>query len=292
MTPSRTFALAALLALAATPAGCDHGDHSHAKSVEIRFAAQVGEAPFACDQTYSNLGTTNATARPLDFRLYVHELRLVDDKGRQWPLALTDDGLWQRDGMALLDFEDKSGTCMNGTPAMNRFVRGTYDPGHESVTFTGLTFKVGVPFELNHGDAATAKSPLNLSGLFWNWQAGYKFARLDLSVIPGGDASPRGFNIHLGSMGCELAPATQRVSACAAPNRGEVALSGFDPAKNTVVIDLAAIVADVDLLADQGGAPGCMSGQDDPECDPIFASLGVDLTTGAPTSSQTAFRVE
>ena len=96
----------------------------------------------------------------------MHDVRLVDADGGEWPVTLDDDDLWQTDAVALLDFEDKTGTCANGTTPTNTVVKGTYDTGHDTVDFTGLRFKVGVPFALNHGDAATAPSPLNLSGLF------------------------------------------------------------------------------------------------------------------------------
>jgi len=271
--------------------GCehDHGDgHGHAQAVELRFAARVGAEAFACDKTFSGVGATAATRiQPLDFRLYVHDVRLVEGDGTEWPVTLEQDRLWQRDDLALLDFEDKSGTCANGTVETNTSVRGTYDVGHLDVAFTGVRFVVGVPFALNHGDAATASSPLNLSGLFWSWQAGYKFMRLDMKVEGGA-----GINLHIGSMGCTLGEGTTTVGSCEAPNRAEVALDGFDPTSDTIVIDYGAMVAGLDLADDQGGAPGCMSGTQDPECVAIFDHLGIDIATGLPKAGQTAFRVE
>ncbi len=295
----RPLPLAALALAPLTTACDDHGDHGHDQTIELRFAAQVGDEAFGCDKTFMGLGTADSMATPLDFRLYLHDVRLVDSTGKQWPLDVTDDGLWQRDGLVLLDFEDKTGTCINGTTPTNRFVRGTIDPGHDEPTITGVTFKLGVPFELNHADVATAASPLNLSGLFWNWQGGYKFARLDLSVmgampVEGGEGGhgAGGFNIHLGSTGCDLDAGTQTVSSCAAPNRGTIALTDYDHTTDTIVIDLAEAVKGLDLSTDGGGAPGCMSGKDDPECASIFAAFGIDLTTGGPAQSQSAFRVE
>ena len=295
--------LAALLALPACDRDHDEDAQGHEEPIEIRFAAKVGSEDFACTKAFTGVGGgAGVTLEPLDFRVYVHDLRLVDASGGEWPVTLAADGLWQTDVVALLDFEDKGGTCANGTAPTNSVVKGTYDVGDDEAmvrpgVFTGLRFKVGVPFAANHGDAATALSPLNLSGLFWSWQGGYKFMRIDMqfaAAVSGEDPSARGsgLQLHLGSTGCSLDVPTQRVGACSAPNRPEIALAGFDPNTDTVVIDYAAIVAGVDLSRDMGGAPGCMSGQDDPECAAIFDHLGLDLATGATKVGQSAFRLE
>ncbi|ATX65604.1 metallo-mystery pair system four-Cys motif protein [Roseinatronobacter bogoriensis subsp. barguzinensis] len=84
-------------------------------------------------------------------------------------MALDQDGVWQVADVAQLDFEDATGTCVNGTPDMNNSLRGTVPAGE----YTGLDFDIGVPFDLNHGDPTLAASPLNLTAMFWNWQGAY-----------------------------------------------------------------------------------------------------------------------
>lgn len=299
--PSRR-TLTALAIIAAT-AACDaHDDpHGHGTPIEIRFAAVVGAAPFSCDTTFAGVGAGADTLEPLDFRLYVHDLRLVDATGKEWTLTLEQDGLWQTANVALLDFEDKTGTCINGTAPTNTVVRGSYDALHEDVDFTGLKFRVGVPFALNHHDMSTAPSPLNLSGMFWGWQGGYKFVRIDMKVpgVAAAEPAPHGegagVNIHIGSTGCTLAAGTQAVSSCTGPNRSEIALDGFDATEDTVVLDYAALVDGIDLGVDpypttfgDAGA-GCMSGEDDPECAIVFSHLGLDLASGQPRAGQTVF---
>ncbi len=291
------FAPLSALALLAV-AGCDDDhadDHDHTTALTLRFAAKVGDAPFSCTSTFSGVGAgAGVTLEPLDFRFYVHDVRLVTADGDEVPVTLDQDGLWQSGGLALLDFEDKTGTCANGTAPTNTVIKGTYDADHDEIS--GVSFKVGVPFAQNHGDAAASPSPLNLSGLFWSWQGGYKFMRLDMKVQGsmggGGVHGDGGLNLHLGSTGCTLDTATQSVGACSAGNRPAITLDGFDVATDTIVLDYAALVADVDLSMDMGGAPGCMSGQDDPECEAIFASLGLSLESGNAQAGQTAFRLE
>ena len=78
------------------------------------------------------------------------------------------------DDTALLDFENATGGCVNGTPDVNDRVTGTAPAGH----YTGLRFTLGVPFNKNHTDLTTQPSPLNLTALAWVWNAGRKFARL------------------------------------------------------------------------------------------------------------------
>ncbi|MDF2696595.1 MAG: hypothetical protein K0S65_4978, partial [Labilithrix sp.] len=278
-------------------------------NVTIHFEARVGDERFSCSKTATGMGATAATIEPLDFRLYVHDVRLIGAGGEEVPVSLTDDGKWQYKGLALLDFEDKSGTCANGTTDVNTTLKG----GAPAGTYTGLKLKIGVPFELNHADVATAPSPLNLSGLFWSWNGGYKFARIDGrspamgGTMDGGMSMDAGmsmdggmmmddsvFSIHLGSTECEGEPASGgAVSSCGKPNVGEVVLTGFDPTKKTILVDYKALLAGSDLTKDKGGAPGCMAGANDPECPNILSHLGVNPTTGQPDATQQAlFRVE
>lgn len=255
-------------------------------SVTIPFHARVGSQPFACGQTYTGLGTTGTTYEPRDLRLYVHDVRLVSTDGTEVPLALTDDGAWQLEGLALLDFEDKTGLCSNGTPQMNTQLVGTLPPGH----YSGLRFKVGVPFELNHQDASVARSPLNVTTLFWGWEGGYKFLRLE-----GRTAGLSGHVVHLGSTECQTSGINQ-VTSCQHPNIIDVEIPGYDPEQSSsaVVLDVAALFAGSNLDTNQDNtAPGCMSDQADSDCVPIFQRLGLGIgTVAADPAHQTFFRKE
>lgn len=240
--------------------------------VKVQFEARVGAEVFGCDKTFSGVGNPPADVTIADYRLYVHDLALHKADGTLVPITLDQDGLWQYQTLALLDFEDASGSCQNGTPETNTAVLGSAPAGE----YDGIAFKVGVPFELNHQDAAVAPSPLNLSALFWNWNGGYKFVRID--SVPVGAAAA--FNLHLGSTGC-VDDGNGGVSSCARPNRPEVTLTGFDPLTTPIVIDYAAVVAASDLATNAGGPPGCMSGVADPECGPVFEKLGIDIADGS-----------
>lgn len=275
------FLVGAMCALSAL-AGCGGGD-----PVTLRFDGLVGSEVARCGGMYSGIGTTATELELSDFRLYVHDVRLVTADGREVPVTLDDDGVWQRggqsEGLALLDFEDGTAGCENGTAEMNTSVRGTVDdPG----PFTGVRFRLGVPFEANHGDATIAPSPLNLTSMFWGWNGGYKFLRIDgrSTGLPGG------FRVHLGSTGCD-GDSRGNVTACANPNVPEIELTGLDPATGTIAVDLAALLSETDLDTDSGGTAICLSAPDDADCATIFDGLGLPFE-GTPSGGQRLFRVE
>lgn len=260
-------------------------DASSASAVEVRFEAMVGTTPFSCAPTggaFMGLGTAASPWVPLDFRFYVHDVQLVPEGGgAPVPLALDQDGTWQHQGVALLDFENAMGTCANGTAATNDRVRGRVT-APAGTRWAGVRFKIGLPSSLNHQNPATSPSPLNLSTLFWAWQSGYKFARID------GRSGTNAFNIHLGSTGCTGDP-TMGMVTCTEGNRPETVLMNFDPARNAVVADLARLVATTDVSRNIDGAPGCMSGLTDAECRTILPAFGISMN-GAP-ATQTFFSV-
>jgi uncharacterized repeat protein (TIGR04052 family) len=253
--------------------------------VSIPFEGRVGPTPFTCKGTYPGLGTAATEVVISDFRLYIHDVKLHQKGGADVPVELKQDGLWQYQSLALLDFEDKTGPCANGTAETNGMLHGVVPQG----TYDGISFKLGVPFALDHADVSTAPSPLNLSGLFWDWNSGYKFLRVDSAPSAGG--AP--FLLHLGSTACQGDFADAGISGCDRPNVADVVLDGFDPAKSKIVVDYAAVVAGSDLSKNAGDAPGCMSGPTDPECDAIFQRLGLSVKdTSTHPDQQKLFAVE
>ena len=254
-------------------------------AVAIPFEGRVGATPFTCKGTYPGVGTAATEIALSDFRLYLHDVKLHQKGGADVAVELEQDGLWQYKSLVLLDFEDKTGSCANGTKEMNGVIHGMVAQG----TYDGISFKLGVPFELDHADASTAPSPLNLSALFWDWNGGYKFLRADSAPSAGG--AP--FLLHLGSTGCQGDFANGGITSCDRPNVADVVLTAFDPAKSKVVVDYAAVVAGNDVSMNVSGPPGCMSGAADPDCDAIFQRLGMSVKdTVTHADQQKLFTVE
>lgn len=301
-------ATAALIGLAGAPALLAAASAPGTQPVTVRFAAHVNGQPFACGQSYADVGTTRSTITPSDLRLYVSEVALVDEAGRAVPVALAQDGVWQFENIALLDFENGTGPCRNGTGGMNAEVRGSVPAGR----YVGLRFTVGVPFARNHGDPTVAPSPLNLTAMFWSWQGGYRFVKFDASsggmpaaapaapVAPAGGhghghggAAASGFSVHLGSTVCASPSRTEAPKAeCANPNRVAVAFERFDATRQTVVADIGTLLAGANVEVNAPNSPpGCMSFPGDGDCAPVMGALGLAYGGAAAPAGQRLFTV-
>ena len=253
--------LGTLMALSALALGCGD-DASAPQEVELSFAAVVGDQPFVCGGTYDNLGANDTSLVLSDFRFYVQEVEMKNAAGAWVPVKLAENK-FQTGGVALLDFED----CASmGNEDLNGLVTGSLPAGE----YDGLRFKMGVPFEMNHVNHSTASSPLNITALFWNWQGGYKFLRID-----SGQFSETDWRMHLGSTGCEGDAMAGGVTSCANGNRVEVEFGAFDASASTVVADYAAMVEGAALDQDMTADAGCMSKPADTDCGPLFANLGL-----------------
>lgn len=272
--------LLALLALS-IPLAAQEDDM---QPITLYFAAAVGEESAVCGESYAGVSVDEATILFEDFRFYVSNIQLITEDGELVPLALEQDELWQYETVALLDFED----C--NTEALNGEVRGMAPAGD----YVGVQFDMGVPFELNHQDVTSAPSPLNIAAMFWSWQGGYKFIRVDLVTDAEVDTA---WNIHIGSTGCDSpASVIAPEDLCARPNIVTVTFDEFDAESNVIVADLAGLLEAVPLYENTLMPPGCMSGVDDPDCPALFSGFGLSLEDGACPdglcASQTFFRVD
>lgn len=235
----------------------------------ISFKAMFGDEPYICGQTYSDIGTQASSFTAKDFRLYVSNISATLDDNSEQNLNVLEDGIWQHDGVALLDFGHSCAVTTDNPT--NTQIEGSLNLT-ASQHVSQVCFDVGVPFEINHEDNTLQASPLNDSGMFWAWQAGHKFFRLDGTTTAGG------FNVHLGSTGCESASKTQGpTTVCANPNRPRICLA-IDPATQTIIVDAKALLASTDISQNTiNTAPGCMSGNNDPECQTIVPKFGLDF---------------
>jgi len=265
------------------------GPSADDRAVTISFRTVVGAQPFVCGTKYPGLGRTGAEAWATEFRFFIHDVVLFRADGSGVPVTLDQDGRWQAGTVALLDFEHGEGPCSNGTPEQRHMITGTVPAGD----YTGVRFSIGVPFEQNHLELAAQPSPLNLSRMFWSWSTGYKFMRVDLRAQRPDTAATVPWVIHLGSTGCSPTGAGVSPSRCVQENRPNIVLAGFDPTRDVVVLDVAALLAGADLLTNQEKtAAGCMSGTTDLDCAPIFAALGLRHGDTPAPAAATAFRVE
>ncbi len=292
-------------------------------NVTLQFALNVGDKAAACGQSYPDVGSSSTEISFTDLRFYVSNIRLINAQGQEVPLELAQDGVWQYQNVALLDFEDGSGSCSEGgNTALNSVVKGSVPAGR----YTGVALDLGVPFALNHADVTAAPSPLNIQALWWNWQGGYKFIRVDMQTGAPGAASapamdmsapaptmdmsatapasqgemqesgapaPTAWFIHLGSTGCQSNDrAAAPTAPCSNPNLPSARLDDFTPGTSVIVADLASLLKGVPLDQNTPEPPGCMSGPQDPDCPALFPGFGLDLATGAATGTQQLFRLQ
>ncbi len=257
------------------------------RAVAINFRTVVGDQPFQCGERYPGLGSSKVEAWATEFRYFVSDVHLINAEGRAIPVDLEQDGLWQNGSIALLDFENGRGPCANGTPEERHEVRGTVPAGE----YRGVRFIVGVPFERNHLELATQKSPLTLSRMFWSWTGGYKFMRVDIRAQRPDTSATAAFMIHLGSTGCTPGNSVPAPAYCSNGNRPEIILDEFDPDRHVIELDFARLVAGADLLTNTPQtAAGCMAAASDPDCGPVFAALGLSHPSAPPAPQQSAFR--
>jgi uncharacterized repeat protein (TIGR04052 family) len=251
------------------------------QEVSIGFAAKVGDEDFVCGTVYNDLGANNTPLELVDFRFYVEGVELRNESG-DWVSMTLDDNDFQTDDVALLDFEDGCGEF--GNPQLNNAVSGTVPDG----TYDAISFRMGVPADINHLNNAVQPPPMNLSDMFWAWETGYKFLRFDSGSFAGG-----GWRMHLGSTDCTGDPNTGEKVSCTNPNRVQVELEGFDVDSNTVVADFAALVAGADLDANQEGTPtGCMASPGDMDCAPLFGNLGLAFGGNPAPDGQSFFTAQ
>lgn len=258
----------------------ESGDAEATQSVRIRFRAQVGTEHFACGSAYTS--DTGVTFTPRDLRFFVQDVSLLSADGDDQPVSLDVVPPWQLAEVALLDFEDGSGSCSAGTAAINFDVMGRVRPGN----YRGLAFTNGVPEALNHADPAGLPPPLQAGSMSWGWLLGYRFLVAELVATDPGDASPPGSALlHLGSTACSGNPANGSIR-CQNANRNRIYLPSFDPDADVVVVDVAELFEGADLTR----VTTCHS--NDESCTGLLERLGVQRSDGSPLVEQRLYRVE
>ena len=206
-------------------------------------------------------------AEDAQLRFYLSDLAMIDGEGHALRVRL-DANAWQNDGTTMIALGGKT---------ENPVVTGKVVDGH----YDAIEFLLGVPFERNHGNPLVAAPPLNVPAMFWTWQSGYKFVRLDI----GND-----WSFHLGSTGCVSASAVRPPGEpCREPNAARIRLAN-DAQVGTIVFDLDALLAHVDTAV----ADNCMAAYAESEaCRSLLANLGMNPATGQcldGCGTQTVFR--
>lgn len=243
--------------------------------VQIRAAAMIGDEPAQCGRSYGKWGKTFGLA---DARLYLSQIELLRRDSMVWEPLELEENQWQSQGVVLLDFEDGQGDCADfGTQSVNMQLLGRVPAGE----YVGLRFSVGLPTGQNHIDPTNARGPLAEPGMFWTWQGGYKFAKVDVKVESALSSAPVRNNLHLGSTGCASpAPMMAPSAPCLRPNLAQITLFPFDFRTQRLELALDALLMPA-LTQGHARSPNCMGGPEEPaHCDTIVRNFGLDPRTG------------
>jgi len=126
-----------------------------------------------------------------------------------------------------------------------------------------------------------------LSRRWWTWSGGYKWTRIDFENDAGDP-----FYFHHGATGCDGNPTDG--FTCAYENVTRVVIDSFDAETQTLGFDIGSLFAGNDFDAPVDFAAGdfvkgCMAFGGDPECVPIFNSMGINFEDASPGPAQTVF---
>ncbi|MCZ8342681.1 MAG: metallo-mystery pair system four-Cys motif protein [Leptospira sp.] len=216
--------------------------------------------------TGSNITVDSRTVRFRDFRFYVSEVKLVRADGSLADVVLDTDGVWQANGVALIDVETTA------TAETNFKVVGSAPAGG----YTAIQYTIGVPEALNHLNRTEQPAPLNIGLMYWAWQSGYKHSKIEFSF----DNGTNWTNLHVGSTnGCQALP---NPGNCTEKFRASIRLTG----------DLKLSNQKISLNVDEfikghtpGGGATCMPKQAGATCTPLLRAFGLNEANGAADSN-------
>lgn len=252
------FRISVISALLFTLAGCDFLGLSNREPGEIPFDL-VGVDTAACPMIMS-IGKDRWNVDYFGFYLSEPELRI---DGR-WQRINFKQNKWQTADTALLKFHS---LCSNPEDANDKII---LDASKELMLLsTNLRFKMSLPFDTNHANPLTQPSPLNDSSMFWSWQNGHKFLRMDVSKV--GNEEKK-WSYHLGSVGCTSDSAVRAPEKpCAHTNRVEFILPMTQLDKQ---LDIDVYVSNIVTQIDLNDAPSCMFETPDTKpCDKLIRNL-------------------
>lgn len=304
--------LALSMASVAWLSGCSDGPGGGAaepSAFALKFTATAGGKEVGCTDELTGVGAGGEhTVGLSDLRFYISNLRFTSESGEAVALTLDEDEFqYSSDAgsVALIDLTGNSeGTCAGnavafaeGTARTNDAVRGMAVV--EDVA--SVSFDVGVPQALMKETIANetaegAPSPLN--EMYWSWATGYRHFVMNFTVEDGAGEKGDGY-LHIGSRDCGPADglALEDRESCGFVNTPTVALSGFDLSSDVVGVELPLAVAGLDFVAPIydmttfeaiGEGPGveCHSSPMQPDCEQIFASFGVSMSSGESDASK------
>ena len=222
------------------------------KPTTLSFIPVINDQPAECNNAF----LINAQQWRLNtFQFYISKIKLDDEKQKiKYAANLKD----LNNDVALV-----GGNCSGQ-------LNWQIELNSQSQANTNLEFELAIPFELNHQNPLTAKFPLNQSDMFWTWQLGHKFLRLDLDNQT--DPEQNWF-FHLGSTGCDSASVMRSpTKPCKNPNRMNFKLDNFETNK-PIYISLTNLISNLALNSQST----CMGDLDQIACRVLHKNLNNNI---------------
>ncbi|WMS88312.1 MbnP family copper-binding protein [Pleionea litopenaei] len=245
-----------LLASACLLASCSPST----QDVTVNWQLNLAHGTDTC-QTNERKNQSAPTSVWSEIGFYAYDFKLLNAQNEAFPLQLT-----QSRDLIYVDL-----TCKPGS---------SNEESTHQFTFTGavsgadiLEFTIGVPFAKNHLNPLQQQYPLNQPAMFWVWQTGHKFFRLE------GTQSGRDVLFHLGSTGCVSASALRPPEMpCQHPNRVtvQVPLTAYQGNSLTLTLDPTKLLK----TSSSDSSIRCQSEQDNTQCPALISALKNNIESG------------
>lgn len=197
---------------------------------------------------------------------YISQVELKTNTG--WKKATLVQNHWQHRHVALLGQH-----CIDSDDSNWHL---TITPSILLKDASQIQFTLGVPFAENHQNPMRAESIFANSNMFWTWQQGYKYLRLDLEH----QLTGQNWAFHLGATGCQSASALRPPSTpCEYPNRSKITID-LPHGPVDIALDLQQLLGTLAL----NNQSRCLSLPTQVSCQSLFQNLGL-------THGQSAFKL-
>lgn len=215
------------------------------------FKPTYHQSLVTCEQSLS-------AQKPWQLDQFWFYLSKIETKTKQgWQQLTLAKNKWQHDNIVLLGQH-----CIDSEDSNWQIV---FSPKIELPSATQLRFKLGLPFSKNHQSPMRAESIFANSNMFWTWQQGYKYLRLDLQH----SQADKQWAFHLGATGCRsLSPIRPPTEPCEHPNDITVTIALESPHLE-IHIDLAQLLSNVE----PSKQTRCLSLPTQPSCPTLIENL-------------------
>lgn len=235
--------------------GCSKPD-----SPKIAITPIINNAPLVCQ---SHIQQQDKTWQLAQLFLFSHNIEYQDNEHNWHALELADNK-YQSHQVALLGVDCEDTEEQNWQLALQNNITAE--------NMQAIRMTIGVPFALNHVNPLSQESPLNVPNMFWVWQTGHKFVRMEMNASDDGH-----WLFHLGSTGCSSASSLRAPkSPCLYPNTFTIDLVKDTNNQFTLILNnwFEGLTFDDDS--------SCQSHKDNPHCQQIFDNLNINYSAVAP----------